>query len=202
MNQHEKLEGCTIEILDNVACKGYLSWVVDGVEPSKGLKDIAWLLAYCNDGVTWGRINNDQSWRTSSKFFPELCPWISESNLLEIRLFGIEREILIWWTENGFLGRILIDKPGQENNAPCLPDDEIRILLGDRVLETTKEGFTRVRTNSGMEQVIPLECADKDCIKKYWPFRLKMRHYFAQDDETGAVRVAASRLVKVFKEVQ
>jgi hypothetical protein len=102
MNQQGKLEGCTIEILDNVACQGYLSWVIDGVEPSKSSKDIAWLLAHCHDGVTWGRINNDQSWRTSSKFFPELCPYISESNLLEIRLFGIEREILIWRTENGF----------------------------------------------------------------------------------------------------
>lgn len=201
MNQQTTIEGCTIETLDNEACQPYLFWVIDSVELGQHIKDIAWLLAHCHDGVTWGCLNDDQSWRLSSKFFPELCPYISKSNLLEIRLFGLDREILIWRTEKGFSGRCLIDKPGQKNNDPCRPDDEIRILLGDRVLETTKEGFTRVRTKSGMEQAIPLECADKDCIEGRWPFRLKMRHYFEKDMKTGAVRVAASRLVKVFKEV-
>jgi len=205
MSQVEKLEGCTIETLNNEASQSYLIWIIDGTEPDKSFKDVAWLLAHCHDGVTWGRLSDDQSWRLSSKFFPELCPCISESNLLEIRLFGLDREILIWRTENGFSGRILIDKPEHENNAPCRPDDEIRILLGDRVLDSTKEGFTRVRTKSGMEQAIPLECADKDCTEGRWPFRLKVRHYFEEDQKTGAVRVAASRLVNVenvFKEVQ
>lgn len=201
MNRQQQIEGGTIETLDTDACQAYLNWVIDSVAPSKCSKDIAWLLAYCYDGVTWGCIKNDQSWRTSSMFFPELCPCISQSNLLEIRLFGLEREILIWRTESGFSGRSMVDKPGQKKNDPCRPDDEIRILLGDQVMATTKDGFTRVRTKSGMEQAIPLVCTDKDYAEGRMPCLL-MRHYFEQDEETGVVRVAASRLVNVFKEVK
>jgi len=199
MSQQEIIEGCTIETLDHVACQAYLSWVIGSVAPGENLKDIAWLLAHCHDGVTWGCINDDQSWRTSSMYFSDLCPCVSESNLLEIRLFGAEREIMIWRTESGFSGRSMVDKPGQKKNDPCRPDDEIRILLGDQVMETAKDGFTRVRTKSGMEQAIPLVCADNDYAEGRMPCLL-MRHYFAQDKETGAVRVAASRLVKIFKE--
>lgn len=202
MNQLKKIEGCTIETLDNVACQAYVNWVIDSVAPGENLKDIMWLLAHCHDGVTWGRFDNIiNDWLLSSTPFPKLCPRISESNLLEIRLFGLEREILIWRTESGFSARSMVDKPGQKQNDPCRPDDEIRILLGDQVLETTKDGFTRVRTKSGMEQAIPLEYADKDCTDGHWPFHLKMRHYFEEDQKTGVVRVAASRLVNVFKEV-
>lgn len=199
MSQQEIIEGCTIETLDHVACQAYLSWVIGSVAPGENLKDIAWLLAHCHDGVTWGCINDDQSWRTSSMFFSDLCPCVSESNLLEIRLFGAKREIMIWRTDTGFSGRCLYDNPELEHNDPCHPDDEIRILLGDQVIEKTIEGFTRVRTKSGMEQAIPLVCADNDYTAGRWP-SLLMRHYFVQDDETGAVRVAASRLVNVFKE--
>lgn len=199
MNQQEKLEGCTIESLDNEACQTVLNWVIDAVVPSKRSKDVAWLLAYCHDGVTWGRFDSVvKDWLLSSTPFPNLCPRISESNLLEIRLFGSEREILIWRTENGFSGRCLIDKQELDNNGPFRPDNETRILLGDRVLEPSKDGFTRVGTARGLQQAVPLECAEKDFTGAHWPLRLKMRHYFEQEDETGAVRVAASRLVNIF----
>jgi CRISPR-associated protein (TIGR03984 family) len=201
MNQLKKIEGCTIETLDNVACQAYVKWVIERLKPDENLKDIAWLLAHCHDGVTWGLFDNIiNDWLLSSTPFPKLCPRISESNLLEIRLFGLEREILIWRTKSGFSGRSMVDKPGQKKNDPCRPDDEIRILLGDQVMATTKDGFTRVRTKSGMEQAIPLVCTDRDYAEGRMPCLL-MRHYFAQDDETGIVRVAASRLVNVFKEV-
>jgi len=201
MNQQEKLEGCTIETLDNEKCRAYLNWVIDGVVLSKSLKNIPWLLAHCHDGVTWGRFDNVlKDWLLSSTPFPILCPRISESNLLEIRLFGSVHEILIWRTENGFSGRCLSDKQELDNNDPCRPDDETRILLGDRVLEPSKNGFTRVGTARGLQQALPLECTDKDFTGGHWPLRLKMRHYFEQDDETGAVRVNASRLVNIFKE--
>jgi CRISPR-associated protein (TIGR03984 family) len=201
MNQQKALKWCTIETLSNEACQVYLRRVINGTDTDKSSKDVVWLLAHCHDGVTWGRFNSaTKGWLFSSTPFPTLCPKISESNLLEIRLFGSEREILIWRTENGFSGRCLFDKPEQDNSDPCRPDNEIRVLLGDRVLELSKEGFTCVGTARGLQQVVPLECIDKDFADGRWPLRLKMRHYFERDDETGAVRVAASRLVKIFKE--
>jgi len=196
----KELKGCTIERLDNDACQAVLNWVTKGAESfQEGV--FSWLLTHCYDGVTWGRFNIvTKDWLLSSKPFSTLCPRVSESNLLEIRLFGSEREIMIWRTENGFSGRCLIDKQEQDNNDPCRPDNETRILLGDRVLEPSKEGFTRVGTARGLQQAVPIECIDKDFADGRWPLRLKMRHYFEQDDETGAVRVAASRLVNIFKE--
>jgi len=200
MNQQQKIKWGTIESFDNDACQAYLNWVIDSVEPNdQNLKGITWLLAHCHDGVTWGCLHDDQSWRKSSVFFPALCPCISKSNLLEIRLFGLEQEILIWRTENGFSGRRLFDSPETEPCGPCRPDDERMILLGSQVLEKTNDGFTHVRTKSGMEQVFSLEFTDKEYAEGCLPY-LMVRHYFEQDDETGAVRVAASRLVNVFKE--
>ena len=193
-------EGCTIERLDNDACQAVLNWVrKEGISCQEG--NFPWLLAHCHDGVTWGRFDSvTKGWLLSSKPFPTLCPQVSGSNLLEIRLFGSEREILIWRTENGFSGRCLIDKEEQGNNDPCRPDNETLILLGDRVLEASKEGFTCVGTARGLKQAVPLECTDNDFAEGRWPLRVTMRHYFEQDDVTGAVRVAASRLVTIFKE--
>jgi len=194
------LTGCTIERLNNDACQAILNWVTkEGESCQEG--DYSWLLAHCHDGVTWGRFDSvTKDWLLSSTPYAKLCPRISESNLLEIRLFGLEREILIWRTENDFSGRCLIDKEERDNNDSCLPDNETRILLGDRVLDALKEGFTCVGTARGLRQAVPLECTDKDFAGGRWPLRVQMRHYFEQDDETGAVRVAASRLVTIFKE--
>jgi CRISPR-associated protein (TIGR03984 family) len=196
----KELKGCRIERLDKDACQAVLNWVTKkGESCQEGT--FSWLLAHCYDGVTWGRFNNvTKDWLFSSTPFQTLCPKISESNLLEIRLFGSEREILIWRTENEFSGRCLIDKDEQDNNDPCRPDNETRILLGDRFLNTSKEGFTSVGSTRGLQQAVPLECTEKDFAGGRWPLRVKMRHYFEQDDETGAVRVAASRLVNIFKE--
>ncbi len=191
-------EGCKIEPLDNKACQAVLEWVAGGAGPRQG-GAFTWLLAHCHDGVTWGRLDGvNWRWHLSSTPFPDLCPCICESNLLEMRLFGSEMETLIWRIGSGFLGRCLIDEPEQDKGSY----DETRILLGDRILEAAKDGFTCVDTAAGMKQAVPLECTDQDFTGGRWPLRLKVRHYFEEDQETGAVRVVASRLVDVFKEVR
>lgn len=197
-----RLHGCTIEPLDIEACRVVMEWVAGGAEPAKNRRGFIWLLAHCRDGVTWGWWDKDsQAWRLSSAPFPDLCPNISKINLLEMRLFEAEGETLIWREEAGFSGRRLTDEPIQDQNSPTRPDDEIRILLGDRLMDGPKDGFTRVRTASGTQQAVPLSCADEDFTDGRWPLRLKLRHYFEKDQEAGAVRVAATRLMDVFKEV-
>jgi CRISPR-associated protein (TIGR03984 family) len=194
-----RLEGCRIEPLDDKACRAVLQWAAGG-EPVEGDHDFAWLLAHCRDGVTWGRSDGAaRSWLTSSSPFPDLCPAITGANLLEMRLFGPERETLIWRTDTGFSGRCLSDEPVHGKDSPARPDDrEIRILLGDRLVDGPRDGFTRVGTASGAQQAVPLVCAASDFKDKRRPLRLKVRHYFEQDEQTGAVRVAATRLVHVY----
>jgi len=198
-----RLEGCRIKPLDCQECKTFVDWVTGGAGPVASFGRLVWLLAHCRDGVTWGQFDGDShSWRLSSTPFPDLSPKVTEPNLLEMRLFGPEEEVLIWHVRKGFSGRRLLDEQTKDQNSPTKPDDETRILLGDRLVDGAKEGFTRVSTASGMEQAVPLQCERLDFMDGRQPLRLKVRQYFEQDAQTGAVRVAASRLVHVFKEVR
>ena len=198
-----RLEGCTIKPLDCQRCQSVVDWITGGGLPVAGFDGLVWVLAHCRDGVTWGQFDRgSRSWRLSSTPFPDLSPKITGLNLIEMRLFGPEEEVLIWHARKGFSGRRLLDEQTQDQKSPTKPDDETRILLGDRLVDDAKEGFTRVSTASGMEQAVPLECEDGDFTGGRQPLRLKVRQYFEQDAQTGAVRVAASRLVHVYKEVR
>ncbi|HXK58581.1 MAG TPA: CRISPR-associated protein Csx19 [Acidobacteriota bacterium] len=195
-----RLKGCTIEPLSPEACEQILGWVAGGAQMPESHDGLRWLLAHCYDGVTWGKRENSH-WRLSSTSFPDLCPIVSKDNLLEMRLFGEEGEIMIWRSEKGFLGRRLADQQEQIDEA-IRPEDEIRILLGDRLvpdLPNPRDGFSRVATAGGTQQAVPVECTKDDFCGGRWPLCLTVRHYFEENPETGAVRVAATRLVNVFK---
>ena len=200
MNEQSGIKWCTLEQLGHETCHDYLSWAIDGV--GSGINDISvkWLLAHCHDGVTWGLLGDDNSWQLSSMFFPNLSPCISASNLLELRMFGVDGEFLIWQTENGFVGRSLADQklPMTAVQDSCRPDNETRILLGNKFVES-QDRFTHVRTARGTQQAVPLECTKDDFTGDRWPLRLEVRHYFEENRQTGVVRVGASRLVNVFK---
>jgi CRISPR-associated protein (TIGR03984 family) len=204
MSQPEKseFEGCKIESLSNEECRAFLGWVTGGKKPAPNGNGVSWLLAHCHDGVTWGRFDGDnECWRLSSTPFPDLCPAMSEVNLLELRIFGPVSEILIWRADEALKGRQLMDEQKTTPSSPMCPVYEDRILVGNQQIET-KDGFTRIRTSAGAEQAVPLECKNDDFKNARWPLRLKVRHYFEQNEKTGAVRISVSRLVNVFKEVQ
>lgn len=196
-----RIHGCVIERFDHETCEAVLDWVAGGTAPPGCDHGFTWLLAHCRDGVTWGR-KDGSAWRLSATLFPDLCPTVSRDNLLELRLFGEEGEVLIWRSEAQFLGRCLLDKPHHDMPSATRPDDDIRVLEGDRLIEGPKDGFTRVGTAAGPQQAVPLACTAQDFERGRWPLRLRVRHYFEEDPQTGAVRVAASRLVHVFKEVR
>lgn len=205
MIEQDRIKFCTIDKLEQ-ACHEYLKWVIDGTEDNVSATKVKWLLAHCHDGVTWGFLDHG-SWALSSGAFPEVSPVISENNLLELRLFGEDREILIWQTDAGFAGRCLVDNGELEKGNPCRPDTEKRILLGDRMAfdadqkrQNPVNGFTCVGTARGLRQAVPVVCSEEDFTGGRWPLLLEVKHYFEQDKETGVVRVAVSRLVNVYKE--
>jgi len=199
MNDQGGIKWCTCEQLDDKACRAYLSWAAEGVGDGVNEMNVKWLLAHCHDGVTWGRLGDDHSWLSSSVPFPQVSPVISASNLLELRLFGPEREILIWRIDRElFSGRCLADQGAPDNTDLCRPDNQIRILLGNKYRDV-QGGFTHVCTERGTQQAVPLECTKDDFSGDRSPLRLKVRHYFQEEAATGVIRVAASRLVDVFK---
>jgi CRISPR-associated protein (TIGR03984 family) len=187
--------GCMIEPIEGSTCRDLLAWIT-GSRGAPVTDDIDLLLAYCYDGVTWGRLDrNTGGWQLACVPFPARAPKPNEENLLELRLFGQECEVLIWRQGRSFGGRTLRDRPcGQEYLRPI---EESRILLGDRLLEAPNVGFSRVGSATGAEQVVPVELSEGLFQESTWPLRLHVRHYLEPDEETGAVRIAATRLVKL-----
>jgi CRISPR-associated protein (TIGR03984 family) len=190
-----ELAGGVIEPLGDSTCRQLLAWIT-GSRGAPIADCVELLLAYCYDGVTWGRLDRDtRQWRLACEPFPARVPKPTEKNLIELRLFGPEREVLIWREGQRFGGRTLKDDSCELNYLR--PMDESWILLGDRLLEPPKDGFTRVGSATGAEQVVPVQISEDVFQQSSWPLRLHVRHYLESDDETGAVRIAATRLVKL-----
>ncbi|MCB1058430.1 MAG: hypothetical protein KDD11_23250, partial [Acidobacteria bacterium] len=128
-----------------------------------GSQGLEWLLAYCDDGVVWGRRDSpERAWQLSSSHAPDLCPVIGRANLQQLRLFGKGAEVLLWRSEGGFRGRRLED--GAPVTGPDRPADETRILVGNRWLKSYPGSFSRVRDADGREQAIPIACEAADFI--------------------------------------
>jgi len=198
LNGFSAVMGCEIKPLENAACETFFQWFTGaaGATAPEDAPGLTFVLAHCDDGVTWCKWDAAENrWRTGNEANPKISPPVRMERLQELRLFGEAGEVLIWRTEEGFRGRGLWDRPENDLPEPLRPDDtETRILRGDMVREKYESGFTHVADRTGAEQVIPLEVSEKDLQKRR--VRLQVRHYFQRDEQnTGAVRVAATRLV-------
>ncbi|GIX46058.1 MAG: CRISPR-associated protein [Candidatus Tectimicrobiota bacterium] len=187
-----RIEGCRIELLDHSACTAWLDHVLGRAPAPADLGDPAWLLCHSDDGVTWGH-RDGGVWRLASAFFPEPCPVPSEIRVQEMRVFSSKAEVLIWRTDNGLRGRMLVDDDHGQVEDSLRPDDEERLLLSGQVHDE-RDGFTCVSDGGGGMQVLPLRVPKRDSSR--WP-RLRVRHYFAREENTGSIRVVATRLVEV-----
>lgn len=184
------------EQLDDNTCSSVLDAIHEsGQVPYTGLK---WLLAHCEDGITLGKWNASKSrWAMGSDAFPEISPKITKDNLLEVRIFGDRGEILIWRHSHSFRGRYLSDVQ-PDGNGLLSPIIEERVLMGNRLLEPSRAGFSRIASSSGAEQVVPFPLDGVLTVSRQWPLRLVVKHYLQQDESTGAIRIAATRLVDLF----
>jgi CRISPR-associated protein (TIGR03984 family) len=183
-----RIAGCTISGLDDKACRTWLGRVLGETESPMGGGN--WLLAHCDDGVTWGRFDEGK-WRLGSDVYPDLCPRPTELNLQELRVFSHGEEVLLWRVAGGFRGRVVRDGPALDRDDPLRHHEVGQVLLGDRVLDRA-DGFTRVGDGSGAEQALPLVLEREPAAHRP---RLLLRHFFARDESTGAVRVAVTRLL-------
>jgi CRISPR-associated protein (TIGR03984 family) len=196
-------EACAIETLDRTACDSLVQAIADGKsDPAPGAR---WLLAHCDDGVIWGASQTDGRWRLSGDAFPEDSPRLVRGRIQQLRVFGNEYELLLWRTESGLHGRRIMDIASTSGFAvETRPANETIVLVGDRAIGPSRGGFTKVGDATGSSHVVPLELDEGDFTSgrgdQYWPLRLDVRHFFAYDGQSGAVRVAATRLLDLWKE--
>lgn len=186
------LHGCNVAPLESGACQEAVAWSLGNGKPRDLPDAYRWLLAHCDDGIVWGR-HEGGSWQLSSRAFPELIAAIKPGgrNVQQLRLFGPGEELLLWRDDADFRGRRLIEVDDGELPEWLRPEEEEHLLVG-RTNKRVNDGFTHFLDASGRYQVLPVATE-----REGWPLRLVLRHYFESDNQTGSVRVAASRLVTV-----
>lgn len=192
-NESQRIAGCCIKPLDDAACRRYLDWLTGDGDTPEGADGGAWALGHFDDGVTWGRWDRHTStWASGHEAAPDISPAIRAATLQELRIFGDEREVLIWRTSSGLRGRE-VTEPGMNQYPEMEPLSESRVLRGSQVRREYDRGFTCVADRTGAHQVLPIRITDQHLRRQN--VRLIVRHYFEKDDKTGVVRVALTRLV-------
>lgn len=182
MSTTRTIHGAAIETLTSKECQCWIDWL-RGEGSGPGLaQNVMFALAHCDSGVTWAFLDARRAWCLGSSFDPDLCPVPSVAHLQELRFVGAQSEVLIWKGGDGLVGRILSDR--SDELAPHLqPWDESRHLLGNP--KRNVGDFILYVDGGGAQHMAPYT----------FPKEFLVRHYFEEDQDTGAVRVAASRWV-------
>jgi CRISPR-associated protein (TIGR03984 family) len=199
-----ELFGAVLRLYGAEECRPYLSWIAgEGPAPADGSR-YRWLLAHSDSGVTWG-VNREGHWALSIGRFAGVSPLTAAAafgeRLQQLRLFSPIQELLIWRTDGGPLGRVLADSTTAAD-AVFRPLDGEQVLIGDRLLAGPVDGFTLVGDATGSRHAVPVSGLTNESFRDgarnpYWPLRLKLRQYLEQDSASGAVRIAAARLIDV-----
>ena len=143
--------------------------------------ETAWLLAFADDGVIWGKVENGQL---------ALSAPLDSVTLQTLHLFGELGELRLWKGEDGLTGCWLMDQP------EVAFIDRDYILWGTQV-EQPGEAFSLVADGrQGLRHAVPLALKESDTLSSR-PLRLATRGYLAEDGD-GQVYISLSRLVKLF----
>lgn len=193
--------GCTLRPVEHQECRTLIAWALGQGGPPSWLQGVQWLLAHCDDGVIWGRLESDGRWRRSSEAFPKESPPLREQTIQQLRIFGLGGEALLWRSDGAFHGRWATEGAAPLDEA-LQPQDESYLLLGDRLLGPPQDGFCVLGDATGSRHAAPIECNQAELGQPgqgRYPLHLQVRHYFEQDSESGAVRICMTRLVNLAK---
>lgn len=152
----------------------------------------SYLLAHGEDGVIWGRFDNEKL-TTAEKIFhkPDLKVDLPELRLLTLqqcRIFGLNGEILLWRiSETKFKWR-----PIGNPNEDKIPESQI--LWGTNGIK--RGNFTLLWDGSqGLKHAVPFADIELNGDRLINPVRLLVHHYIKYEEETGLARIYLSRLV-------
>jgi CRISPR-associated protein (TIGR03984 family) len=119
--------------------------------------------------------------------------------LWHARIFNHSGEVYVWRNSaDSWCARSIIDGAGPGGFAECIDEDQI--LLGT---ETNPENNEFTRMSDGgerLEHIVPIVVQPKSGATPNYrfderPLRLTVRQYLKEDLVTGAVSIAATRLV-------
>lgn len=154
-----------------------------------------WLLAYADDGVIWGKIDDHKMITAADVFNPEYpgtFPVLNLEKLQKASLFNEHAEIRLF-RRNDLWSALRIE----ENPAADECDSFVRsyILWGNRV-KARKDGWTWVEDGQlGVHQALPLEMPEKISHRI---MRINIRYYFDYEKDHGQARIAAKRLCNLY----
>lgn len=154
-----------------------------------------WLLVHADDGVIWGKLDENNRLILSSDIFnstaeyPAIAVELRATTIQQARVFGPAGELLVWRTDDGFTGRVIADGEGLPENAY----EERQLLWGVVRDSRPQEGFTLlVEGEQGQRHAVPLTMTNPERAC------LVVRHYVSYD-EHGQAYVDLSRLVDLRK---
>ena len=177
------IAGAHITTMNAEQASAWLDWLT-GSGPPTETHGVRFAITHSDSGVTWGYLDDQGQWKLGAAVDPALCPVPKAKSLHELRLFGNAAEVLIWRDENELQGRILADDSTVfDSSDPLCPMNEGRRLRGE--CREMRDGFKRYVDAGGAQHLVP----------ESFPEEFGVRHYFEQDASTGAVRIAATRLV-------
>jgi hypothetical protein len=202
-----RLEGAElIEVTPAEALKA-VEWLLAArPRPSMIPEGLCWAVAQAVDTFVWG-ICTTEAWHWATHDADHEVRPASPKTLLEVRAFSADAEMLIWRNENGFAGRILRDVVQNQEDAVInsevsssakaakLPIDRLSYFLPvpdedgqltGRVSSTADPRFLRREEGNGRTTVTPGVAG------------ISFRKYLEQCQETGMLRIAATRFHSVF----
>lgn len=157
--------------------------------------NLCWLLAHADDGVIWGKLRDDKKLHLSSDAHPDISPPLRWQTLQQCRLFGEDGELLLWQGSTGWQACLRSDTEGKDVEYI----DEKQLLWGyttEHHKPVLKDGFCCVYEGStGIAHTPPVTNAPTEKNRA----KLRVRHYLITDEETGMVRIGASRLVELIE---
>ncbi|RCK78250.1 MAG: hypothetical protein OZSIB_1627 [Candidatus Ozemobacter sibiricus] len=191
------IHGCLLQSLETTTCAEVVRWLAGRAASPVEAAGLGWALARLDDGIAWGRRENDGGgpWVFGHMAYPEQVPSLCPEKLQEVRVFGEGGEILLWRQEDRWRGRRLTDARENASAEPWRPADERWLLRADRVLAEARQGFTLVGDGTGARQAVPLAIGADLFERRRWPLYFVIRRYFTQDALTGAVRPAVTRAI-------
>ncbi|MFB6274143.1 MAG: CRISPR-associated protein Csx19 [Salinibacter sp.] len=191
--------------IDTTGCHDGESGVRRWLESQAALREnhhLSWLLAHADDGVVWGRVEEDGALVTSHEAAQgdaealEVCPPLRTTTLQQARLFGRGGELLLWRDGARDLhARLIYKADGEDATVWEKGFDEQQMLWGKGGRPLDHDFFFWSHGAEGLRHALPFRrgyFATAASAEVSSPPRLRVRHYLNSE---GLARVAASRLV-------
>jgi CRISPR-associated protein (TIGR03984 family) len=161
------------------------------IEKQQTTYKLQYLLAHAEDGVIWGRFENNLL--VTAECLWNQSPPLQPSTLQQCRIFGNEAEVMLWRQEKGWQARVIQDAP----EADCMIEKQM--LWGNQI-EKTGEGFTLLTDGQqGLRHAVPITGISGDPKKSKSAPRLVYLHvkHYVDYDTAGIAFIRWSRLFDV-----